>query len=78
MDNIENDDWINHVHDDPINQHAHNVYHGFDTHFPTQSPTLTTYNNIIELNNSTSTSNINFPNNYLLYFVIIRILMNII
>jgi len=78
MDNIENDDWINHIHDDPINQHEHNVYHGFDTHFPTQSPTVTTYNNKIEINNNTSISNINVPNNYLLYFVICRNLMNII
>jgi len=74
---MEHEDWINHIHNDLINQHTHNAYHEFDTHFTTQSSTLFTYN-IIKLNNSTSTSNIYFPNNYLLYFVLIRNLMNII
>ena len=79
MSNIENDDLIYHIHDDSITQHAHDVYHGFDTHYPTQIPTSIPYNNIIEINNNnTSISNINVPNNYLLYFILIKNLMNII
>ena len=79
MSNIEDDDWIYHIHDDSITQHAHNVYHGFDTHYPTQNPTLIPYNNIIDINNNnTSISNSNVPCNYFLYFILIRNLMNII
>ncbi|PQM62458.1 MAG: hypothetical protein CML47_00835 [Rhodobacteraceae bacterium] len=77
MGNVEDDDWVDHVHDDPVSQHAHDVYHGFATNFPTPFPSTS-----IEMSNiystSSSTISIYSYNAILLCFVLIRALMNII
>tara|TARA_Y100000768_G_scaffold385527_1_gene371828 strand:+ start:683 stop:943 length:261 start_codon:yes stop_codon:yes gene_type:complete len=80
MGNVEEDDWIDHVHDDHVSQHAHDVYHGFATNYPTPFPsTSIEMSNIYSTNSSTSssTSSIYSHNVILLCLIFIKALMNI-